>query len=172
MDSSKLECRKPKITRDYSEEDYKEYKNDLFQRMDTKLFHPYTHEKPKSSNNEEDPKIINTSNKSIKFSEKTPKPFNPYTKSYSKNETVWSRGLQNYVSEPYIDTSKDIRLRNKSKEGKKEFIIGFKKDIWDSLISKTTSNRTFNSNNSLKSLPDMKIYKKSLEHMIRKNIFK
>ena len=44
-----------------------------------------------------------------------------------------------------IKTGLSIRLRNKSKEGKKEFIIGFKKDIWDSLISKTTSNRTFNS---------------------------
>lgn len=143
--------------------------------METKILHPYTY-KVKQSNDvddesDESSKIIESSNSNKNSSVNKSKPFIAYSKTYRKYDSAWDSQLNSYASSPYLDTADYLRARDKKKEGKKEFLLGCKNDVWESLIKNSGSIRTYHSSKYLKYIPDMKIYKKSLEHMLKKNIY-
>ena len=136
--------------------------------MDTKILQPYILKTKEKEKNHEFPESTEINIKDISKADKV-KEFNNYTKTFRKDDTAW-KSLNTYSSLPYLD-QQDLRIREKNKEGKKIFILGNKNDVWDSIIKKSESNRTLQSYNQLKSFPDMKAYKKSLEHIITKKLY-
>ena len=134
--------------------------------MDTRILHPYTENKPENS-------PITDTSKALKPSEKSqtdPKQlFNPYGRHFDKHESAWPCFQSKYVSSPYNPTPHQF-LSHRSPPPKDSFKLGIKSDLWTSLIKPRESIRTFQSNKNLHLLPDSKLYKKSLEHLIsRKN---
>ena len=141
----------------------------IFNRMDTKILQPHYHiiveRRPNHDHESSTAEILEAPSKGPK-----PKVFNPYSKSYKKHESAWSDSLIRYESEPYLNTIPEIRTRDRQKEGKKVFKLGVRNDVWESIMKKPESLRSYQSQNCLQNLPDMKVYKKSLEHMLKRNL--
>lgn len=137
--------------------------------MDTKILHPYT-----DNNVVNSPVTLNTETskifKNLGKSQTDPKkPFNPYGRHFKKNESAWPCVQSKYVSSPYEPSTHEL-LSQRSVPPKDSFKLGIKSDLWNSLIKPRESIRSYQSNKNLNSLPDSKLYKKSLEHLIsRKN---
>lgn len=171
VDSTVLECRKgtPMNELDVDPENLKK----LIRRMDTRVLHPYYHrEIPMKDYYEEPQDIVVEHNKSsgIKSFTDCKKPFYPSCRAYKKYESVWSDNLGAYMSNPYGESVKEFRTSDRLDDGRKVFKVGNKNDVWNGLIKESGSNRAYQSNKHLKSLPDMKVYKKSLEHIIVKKL--
>lgn len=169
MNSSILQCRKSSSSDESEVGSNTSEMVKVFQKMDTRILHPYkdtTHALSPQVSKHDSAQTLKGSARSDKEKKK---PFNPYSRSYKKNESAWEDMQVSYSSSPYenpfkhCNSERNVSLKNK-------FRLGVKNDLWNGLIKPRESIRTYQSNKNLKLLPDAKLYKKSLEHLISRRI--
>lgn len=169
LNSSILECRKDSSSEDSDGEVDSTQIKKIIHKMDTKILHPYT--MTNNVNSPDDP--ISETSKVLKKSDKSQtdqkKPFNPYGRSYKKDESAWQCYQSAYPINPYKPSTNNC-LSQRMIHLKDSFKLGVKSDLWTSLIKPRESIRSYQSNKNLHSLPDSKLYKKSLEHLISRKI--
>lgn len=169
LNSSILECRKDSSSEDSESEVKSSQIKKIIHKMDTKILHPYT-----MTNNVHSPDFpISETSKVLKTPEKSQadhkKPFNPYSRSYKKDESAWQYYQSTYPSIP-SNPSIQNSLSHRMIHLKDSFKLGVKSDLWNSLIKPRESIRSYQSNKNLHNLPDSKLYKKSLEHLISRKL--
>mmetsp|Transcript_19398 Transcript_19398/g.19386 ORF Transcript_19398/g.19386 Transcript_19398/m.19386 type:complete len:215 (+) Transcript_19398:228-872(+) len=118
---------------------------------------------------------------SVRIEHKDERPFVNFSKQFKKDDAAWHQMTRNQ-SEPYIrgnlNAAEIARPREKSKELNGDFKLYRRPDVWDSLMSKPSSIRSYKSNENMAknnspsgSSLSSKIYKKSLESLIMKQYF-